>query len=136
MDQEFLEGLGVTSPEAVAAILQKAQENDAAWQEKLDQEGAAHARMREQMILEHGITLQGGRNVKAISALLDTESIFQAEDAANALAQALQGLKADCGYLFDEPPIPSFSRLAGAGEREIHTPVTLAGALRARMKKG
>ena len=136
MDQEFLEGLGVTSPEAVEAILQKVQENDAVWQEKLAQEGAAHARVREQMILEHGITLQGGRNVKAISALLDTESIFQADDAPSALAQALQGLKEQCAYLFDEPPIPGFSRLAGAGEQPNLQPVTLAGALRARMKKG
>ncbi len=136
MDQAFLEGLGVTSPEAVEAILQRVQEKDCAWQEKLELEGAAHARAREQMILEHGITLQGGRNVKAISALLDTEAIFQAEDTKLALEQALQTLKADCGYLFQEPPIPSFSRLAGAGEQVLYQPVTLAGALRARMKKG
>ena len=136
MDKEFLEGLGVTSPEAVEAILQKAQESDSVWQEKLAQEGAAHARQREQMILEHGITLQGGRNVKAISALLNTEEIFQAEEPTAALQQSLKQLKQECGYLFEAPPIPSFSRLAGAGEQTIKQPATLASALRARMKKG
>ena len=136
MDKEFLQGLAAQMPESVIeAILEKAGQEDSAWQEKYDQAVAAHARQREEMILEQGITAQGGRNQKAITALLDTGAIFAAEDPKAALQEALQTLKKDCGYLFDTPQIPPFSRTAGTGEKEIPTPVTLAGALRARMKK-
>ena len=136
MDKEFLEGLGVLLPEAVDAILQKAEEGNRAWQEKYDQAVSAHARQREEMILEHAITACGGRNVKAISALLDTQEIFGAQDAQTQLYAALDKLKEDCAYLFEGPAIPPFSRLAGSAQQVLPQPVTLAGALRARMKKG
>ena len=136
MDKAFLEGLGVSLPEeAVEAILEKAEADNRAWQEKYDQTVSAHTRQREEMILEHAITGLGGRNVKAISALLDTAEIFGAEDFQGALQAALEQVKTDCGYLFDSPPIPPFSRQAGAGDRALQQPVTLAGALKARMKK-
>ena len=136
MDKEFLLGLMAELPEGVMdAILEKAGQEENAWQEKYDQAVAAHARQREEMILEQGITALGGRNQKAITALLDTKAIFAADDPRQALQEALQNLKKECGYLFDAPQIPPFSRLAGTGEKEIPTPVTLAGALRARMKR-
>ncbi len=137
MDKEFLEGLGVSLPEeAVDAILQKAEQENRAWQEKYDQMVSAHTRAREEMMLEQAITVCGGRNVKAISALLDTKEIFGSEDAENALHLALDKLKTDCAYLFESPAIPPFSRMAGSAQQALPQPVTLAGALRARMKKG
>ncbi len=136
MDKEFLQGLAAQLPEdVIEAILEKAGQEDSAWQEKYDQAVAAHARAREEMMLEQGITALGGRNQKAITALLDTGAIFASVDPKAALQAALQTLKKDCGYLFDTPQIPSFSRTAGTGEKELYQPVTLAGALRARMKK-
>ena len=136
MDREFLQGLAAEMPESVIeAILEKAGQENSAWQEKLDQAVAAHTRQREEMILEQQITALGGRNQKAIVALLDREAIFAAEDSQKALQEALKNLKKECNYLFDTPQIPPFSRGAGTGEREIPTPVTLAGALKARMKR-
>ena len=134
MDKEFLKGLGSLTEETVAAILEKAQQEDLAWQEKLTQAEQAHARQREEMILEQGISALGGRNRKAITALLDTEAIFAQEDPKAALQEALQNLKQDCGYLFADP-IPPFSPGAGAGDRALHQPATLASVLKARMKK-
>ena len=136
MDKEFLQGLAADMPESVIeAILEKAGQEDSAWQEKYDQAVSAHARQREEMILEQQIAALGGRNQKAITALLDTEQIFGSDDPKKALTEALQVLKKDCAYLFDALQIPEFSRHAGTGEKEIPTPVTLAGALRARMKR-
>ena len=136
MDKEFLQGLAAELPESVIdAILEKAgQENDA-WQEKYDRAVTAHRQERQQMILEQEITALGGRNQKAIEALLDKDAIFGGEDPRKAAEEALQAIKKECAYLFDSPRIPPFSRSAGTGEREIPTPVTLAGALKARMKK-
>ena len=135
MDREFLEGLGL-SEEVLTAILEKAAEADMAWQEKLNEAEQAHTRQREEMMLEHGISALGGRNHKAITALLDTAAIFAAEDPKAALQEALGNLKQDCDYLFDGSPIPPFSPGAGAGDRELHQPATLASVLKARMKKG
>ena len=134
MDKDFLEGLGLLDAETVSAILEKVQQENLAWQEKLTQAEQAHARQREEMILEHGISAQGGRNQKAITALLDTAAIFEAEDPKAALQEALQNLKQDCAYLFADP-IPPFSQRAGAGDRGLHQPATLASVLKARMKK-
>ena len=65
MDKEFLQGLAAQMPESVIeAILEKAGQEDKLWQEKYDQAVAAHARQREEMILEQGITALGGRNQK------------------------------------------------------------------------
>ena len=136
MDKEFLLGLAAEmSEDVIEAILEKAGQENAAWQEKYDQAVAAHTRQREEMILEQSITALGGRNQKAIAALLDTQQIFAADDPKQALQEALENLKKDCSYLFESPQIPPFSRSAGTGDREIPTPVTLAGALKARMKK-
>ena len=134
MDKAFLEGLGL-SEEVLTAILEKAEQENMAWQDKLNEAEQAHTRQREQMILEHGISLRGGKNVKTISALLDTGEIFSQEDAPGALNAALDKLQADCDYLFAGSPIPPFSHRAGAGDRELQQPATLASVLRARMKK-
>ena len=136
MDKEFLLGLAADLPEEVIdAILEKAGQENSAWQEKYDQAVQFHAQERQQMLLEQEIKLLGGRNQKAIEALLDKDALFSGENPRQAVAQALQNVKKECAYLFDSPPIPPFSRLAGTGDREIPTPVTLAGALKARMKK-
>ena len=134
MDKEFLTGLGLPE-EVAAAILEKAEQENKTWQDRLDEAEQAHTRQREQMMLEHGISLRGGKNVRAISALLDTAEIFAQEDAAGALSAALDKLQTDCDYLFAASPIPPFSHRAGAGDRELQQPATLASVLRARMKK-
>ena len=85
--------------------------------------------------LETAIAKAGGRNVKAISALLDLEAIGESEDVAGALQQAMVQLKKDSGYLFETPAPPPYARFTGARETVGNEPQTLAGALRERMKK-
>ncbi len=122
-------------PEEIVAEIQAAfQANETAWQEKLQQAETAHTLERENWILEQGIFAAGGKNAKAITALLDTGAIFRQENPQEALKAELTKLKGECGYLFDAPIVPQFSALAGTAHRELPQPATLAGAIRARMK--
>ena len=118
MDKEFLEGLGLEEA-AVEAVL------------------AAHAAQVAQLQLSHQVELAignaGGRNHKAISALLDMESLAKAEDLQTAAAEAVAAVKAENGYLFEA--VPKYAKFTGKAEPgQGNEPTTLAGALRARMK--
>lgn len=127
MDKEFLENLGL-SAEVAEAIL--------AEQEKLD---TAHQAQVAQLQLQHGVQLavqrHGGRNVKAISALLDMEKIGAEEDVSAALESAVKQLKKEHSYLFEAEKPPVYARNTGAGNGLPPEPTTLAGALRERMRK-
>ena len=121
MDQVFLEGLGV-SAEAAETILK------------------AHSAAMAEQTLQHQVAIAigqaGGRNHTAISALLDMETLAVAEDTAAAVTAAVAQLKAENGYLFESATPPPYAKQTGCaapgGDSE---PATLAGALRARMKR-
>ena len=121
MDEKFLESLGL-QPEVTESVL------------------AAHKQVLDRMYLEHQVELAigaaGGKNSKAIGALLDMEALAQAEDIRAAALQAVETVKQENGYLFESRQIPKFAqgtgRAAPGGSSE---PTTLAGALRARMKR-
>ncbi len=89
--------------------------------------------------LQHGVELAihkaGGRSVRAISALLDLDSIRQSEDVEKALEESLSQLKKDSGYLFESQQAPRYARFTGVRENAPAAPATLAGALRERMRK-
>jgi hypothetical protein len=125
MEREFLEGLTVEEQplpgEVVDAILQQHQ--------------AEIGRLRLESAVETAVYKAGGRNLKAISALLDFDAIAGAEDMTGALDAALQTLKKENGYLFETPTPPPYARFTGAAQPAAQTPVTLAGALRERMKR-
>lgn len=127
MDKEFLENLNL-SEEAMAAILQE--------QEKL---AAAHEAQLQQMRLsysvESAVHRHGGRNVKAISALLDMDAIGAEEDISAAADAAVKALKKEHGYLFAAQMPPVYARATGAGNGLPPEPTTLAGALRERMRR-
>lgn len=77
------------------------------------------------------ITAAKGKNVKAITALLDVETLRGSEDQQKAINEALEALKKDSGYLFDEEKNPPpYSRGAGTGTQLPEKPSTLADALR------
>ena len=86
--------------------------------------------------LQHGVELAihkaGGRSVRAISALLDLDSIRQSEDVEKALEESLSQLKKDSGYLFESQQAPKYARFTGVRENAPAAPATLAGA---RMRK-
>ena len=85
-------------------------------------------------LVDGAITAAGGRNAKAISALLDMESLKASDDPRQAVDAALQNLKQECSYLFHTPP--AFA--TGTGITDVPTPKapsTLAGALREKFER-
>lgn len=151
MKREFLQNLKVGEnslpKEIIDAIMaqngqdiESAKQSGRDWEEKYNQAVAQHAaQMRKvqlQAALETAVTKAGGRNQKAIAALLDLDSLENSEDLPAALEQALEQVRKDCGYLFESAVPPQYSPntgvTAGGG---FSGPVTLAGALRERNSK-
>ena len=119
MEREFLESQGLT-PEAVEAVL------------------AEHeAKLRQVTLqghLQSAVAKAGGKNAKAIGALLDLASIGAAEDMESAMEAAVAALKESDGYLF-AAPVPAYAPGAGSHKPDMGKPATLAEALRARIRK-
>lgn len=106
----------------------------AAWEEKYNRAVEEHQSQLAQMAFDRalgeGIGKARGRNAKAITALLDLESLKASENQTQAIEQALEALKKDSRYLFEGDPAPPYARGTGAYEaREENHPTTLAGAL-------
>ena len=112
------------------------QEADAAkqWEEKLNSQVETHRREMSELIFSHNlekaILSAKGRNAKAITALLDVETLKASENQTADLEAALQNLKIDCSYLFQSETPPPYARGTGAAQPEVNKgPATLAGAL-------
>ena len=125
MDRAFLEGLAL-EPAVIDAILQAHDKVVQAHTQQL-------AQVQLQQQVSEAVLGAGGRNVKAISALLDLDTIGKSEDVGAALADAIGALKKDSGYLF-HGAVPQYARFTGTQEPPQKA-TTLAGALRERMKK-
>jgi len=112
-----------------------------AWEDKYNQSVAEHQKQVAQIAfdnaLENAIAAAKGRNAKAITALLDLSALQESEDPKLAIGQALEALKRDSDYLFDETPTPPlYARGTGAyTAAEERNPETLAGALRERFEQ-
>ncbi len=117
MTKEFLEALQL--PQEVA---------EAIWQE--------HEKAVQHMAFDHdletAIAQAGGRNHKAIAALLDIPALREAPEE---LPQALERLKEEQSYLFRTPVAPVYARTTGTNTQPAQGPVTLASALRERFEK-
>lgn len=93
------------------------------WKDAHDQAVASHKTeldgVKFQHILDAAITGAKGKNAKAITALLDVETLKGSEDQQKAINAALEALKKDCGYLFDEegtpPPYAAGTGTGGVG---------------------
>ena len=140
MKREFLFALMEAMPkEVVDAIMeengrdiQAAKQAAQDWEARYNQSVAEHeqklaqvsfdARLREQILSA------GGRNIKAITALLDTQGLLTAPE--DAVAEAVAQVKKDCGYLFATAQVPPYA--SGTGTVPAETPKTanLADALR------
>ena len=84
---------------------------DKEWQEKLD--GMAFEGK-----LKDAITAAKGRSAKAISALLDMDALRKSSNQDTDIKAALEALKKDSGYLFDEgDPTPPYA--PGTGKSNI-----------------
>ena len=123
----------------------KAQQGDATvdgktakqWKDEHDQAVANHQQELEgikfQGVLDASIAKAKGRNAKAITAMLDVDALRGSEDQQKAIDAALEDLKKDSGYLFDEAGAPPpYAQGTGTGNPPPAAPETLAGALRER----
>lgn len=148
MKREFLQNLKVgdqpLSKEVIDAIMEengKDIENLKHWQEKYNQAALEHqqqmAALTFQNALSQAITGAKGRSEKAIAALLDVDALKASEDQPKAIAEALENLKKEAGYLFDETQTPPpYARGTGAAHgAEENSPATLAGALRLKYER-
>lgn len=109
------------------------------WEQKYNDAIADHQKQMADMeftrTLESGITAMKGRNVKAIAALLDVEALKKSANQNDDIKAALEALKKDSGYLFEEDKTPPpYSGGAGSGNQTPpETKVSsLADALRER----
>ena len=145
MKREFLQNLKVgdqpLSKEVIDAILDAHGKDLEAKDSRIQQLNAqlqnAEASLAGQafsFLVDGAITAAGGRNAKAISALLDMESLKASDDPKQAVETALQNLKQECSYLFHTPP----AYAPGTGVTDVPTPkapATLAGALREKFER-
>ena len=105
------EGVNVASLQGEIAKLQgQLKDKDTEWQKKLDD-------MAFDGILKDAITAAKGKNVRAITALLDVESLRSSKDQSKAIEAALEGIKQENDYLFDAPTPPPYA--PGAGTQHI-----------------
>ena len=145
MKREFLQNLKVgdvpLSKEVIDAILDAHGKDLSAKDSRIEQlntqlQAAEKSLAQKEFsyLLSGAITAAGGRNEKAISALLDTESLLASENPKEAVETALQNLKQECAYLFRMPP--AYASGTGVGEMQTPTaPATLAGALREKFER-
>ena len=101
---------------------------------QFDQQVDTHRREMSELIfshnLENAILAAKGRNAKAITALLDLDTLKASEDPKTALEDALTELKQECSYLFQAQTPPPYASQTGAQVPETHkSPASLAGAL-------
>lgn len=100
---------------------------DTEWNEKLADMAFEHA-------LESAIAGANGKSVKAIRALLDVDTLKGSKNQEADIKAALEGLKKDSGYLFDDGknPPPYSGGTGTQNQQPSGEPTSLAGALRAR----
>ena len=108
MERTFLENLALNE-ETIAAILAESQKEEARHQNQM-------ADMVFQQRLEKAIGEKKGRSMEAIRALLDVEALKGAQDPEAQIRTALDELKRDKGFLFEEEALPPvYAPGAGTG---------------------
>lgn len=101
MELEYLEGL--VGPELAGQILQR-------HQQELDS-------LRREQAITLAVERAGGRNGKAIRALIDETALQNAQDVNAAAAEAVAAVKRENGYLFALPQVSS----PGTGALSVDT---------------
>ena len=111
-----------------------------AWEEKYNRAVEDHKAQMAKTVFDkalgEGILKAKGRNAKAITALLDVDTLMESEDQQAAIEEALETLKQENRYLFEGDVPPPYAGGTGAyqGTQEKH-PTTLAGALREKFER-
>ena len=105
------------------------------WEDKYNQAVSDHAAQMEKLQLDTyvqtAVSALGGRNLKAITALLDMEQLQTSPDTKAAVEQAVAQLKQEHDYLFAGVTPAPYARDTGTQRSQPgHSPNTLAGALK------
>jgi hypothetical protein len=90
--------------------IEAAQQNARDWEQKYNDAIATHqqelADRDFRQALEAAITGAKGKNAKAIMALMDVDTLKGSKNQEADIKTALEGLKKDNGFLFDDEPAP------------------------------
>ena len=111
------------------------------WEEKYNQSLQSHQQALAQVEFDHQLQLAvqnaRGRNLKAITALLDVDHLKTSENQQEAISKALEQLKLNSGYLFETAQTPPpYAQGTGTQMGITKTiPGTLAGALREKYER-
>lgn len=151
MKREFLQNLKVgelpLTKEVIDAIMaengrdiENAKQLGNTWEEKYNRAQKAHQQeldaLRFQSALDEAVRQAGGRNAKAIAALMDLDAIRENEDLPGALQNAVEAVKKEHDYLFVTQTPPLYARGTGTQTGETHAQsATLAGALREKYER-
>ena len=107
--------------------LEAAQQSAKDWEKKYNDAVTAHqqelADRDFRQALEAAITGAKGKNAKAIMALMDVETLKGSKNQEADIKAALEGLKKDSGYLFEEENTPP-PYAPGTGSASFGTPGT------------
>lgn len=95
-------------------------DKDKEWQSKLD-DMAFEAKIKD------AITAAKGKSAKAIAALLDLPTLKASKNQDADLNAALEGLKKDSGYLFDDGKNPPPPYAGGTGNQPMTVGGTMSG---------
>lgn len=104
--------------------IESAKASAKAWEEKYNQAIKDHEEKIAQMNFDHSleaaITTAKGRNAKAISALLDVDTLRKSKNQEADIKAALEGLKKESGWLFDDGQTPPpYSAGTGTGNQNL-----------------
>ena len=128
MEREFLEQLRLGDQplpgEVIEAIWAKCEQDARNFDARV-------AQVQFEASLTEAIRLAGGRNVKAVQALLDVDTLRGSDDP-KAVQKAVDQLKKENGWLFADAAVPPYAVGTGAVQVAAQEPQTLAGALRER----
>ena len=122
------EGVDVAQLQSqIAALNTQLSDKDKEWQGKLDA-------MAFDGKIKDAITAAKGKSAKAISALLDMDTLRASKNQDADIKTALEALKKDSGYLFDDDTVPPYYAPGTGTQRQQPggAPESLAGALRAK----
>ena len=111
------------------------------WEEKYNRAVTDHAAQMEKLqfdgYIQSAVTALGGRNLKAIAALLDLEQLQKSQDPKAAVQEAVAKVKEENDYLFAGTVLPA-PYAPGTGTQSTDQgkfPNTLAGALKEKFHK-
>ena len=122
------DGLKAELTAAKSTIAQMEEGNQRAMEEKVRQVEFSY-------LLKQAVAQKGGRNQKAVEALLDLQAIQTAEKPEEALQDALSALQKEEPWLFLSQTPPPYAAHTGAQSPRKNEPATLAGALRERFER-